>query len=247
MSEVLGSLSFLETPDVNGIPLLAQGDAATTVLGTADQIAVTGTVASPIIGLASNAVVPGTQSMTLPGGVTSQRPVIPLPGMIRYNATLGYNEKYTGAYWGPFGLLLQLVTGNISSSTGTTQIPFDNTTPLITEGHQIWTTSFTPISATSQIIINYTMLVATSTAGRFATTSVFFGTPIVSATSTLLATTNSPYNLCHQAVFVPGSTATITLQARCGLNNTGTLSINQSNATNLNGSAVTRYTIMEIE
>jgi hypothetical protein len=247
MSEVLGSLSFLETPDVNGIPLLAQGDAATTVLGTANQIAVTGSVAAPIVGFADNAILPGTGSLTLPAGTTAQRPVSPTAGMIRYNTTLGYNEKYTGAYWSAFGLVLQFVSGTVPSSTGTTQQPWDNTTPLITEGHQIWTLTYTPISATSTIIVEYNISTATSTAARISTTSVFYGPTLIGATGTQLATTNVPYNLSHRVVHSPGSTTPVTLQARCGLNGTGTLSINQANAINLNGNAVTKYTIMEIE
>ena len=249
MSDVLGKFTFSETPDVNGVSvLLDNGTTVSSVSGTTNQIAVSGTAASPIVGLADNPVIPGVESMILPSGTTAQRPVAPLAGMVRYNSTLGYNEKYTGSYWSAFGLVLQVVQGNITSSIGTTQLPWDNTVPLITEGHQIWTQSFTPVSATSRILIQFTTTVATSTAARVATTSVFYGTTIVSAVGSYCATANQPFPSAVSFVYLPGSVATVTIQARCGLNGTGTLSINQVGASLiLAGAAVTEYLIMEIE
>jgi len=248
MADVLGKYTFSETPDVNGIDvLLDNGTTVSSVTGVSDQILVTGTATSPIVGIVPNAIMPGIESLTLPSGTTAERPLVPVSGMIRYNTTLGYNEKYTGAYWSPFGLLLQLVTGNIAISTGTTQLPWDNTTPAITEGHQIWTTSFTPVSATSKIIIQFSLIVGTTTAARIATTTTFFGTTIIGASSTYCATANQPFALTASYVYSPASTATVTLQSRSGLNGTGTLSINQVGANSLNGAAVTEYRIMEIE
>lgn len=211
--------------------------------GTANQI----NLISDVFSIADNPIIPGTARLRLPGGTTAQRPATPVAGDIRYNSTLGLNEKYTGTYWGAFGLVLQQVTGNISSTTGSTQLPWDNTQPLITEGIQIWTTTFTPISATSRIVIEYTMSVATSTANRVATTPVFFGATVIGATANQLATANVPFNMTIRLVYAPGNTNTVTVSARCGLNGTGTLSINQANGNNLAGIAVTQYSITEIE
>lgn len=58
---------------------------------------------------------------------------------------------------------------------------------------------------------------------------------------------NQPFPSAVSFVYSPGSVATVTIQARCGLNGTGTLSINQVNGNSLGGAAVTEYLIMEIE
>lgn len=217
--------------------------------GTAGQIVVTdGTNVTPsVVSFADNPVLPGTEGVVLPGGSTAQRPASPIPGEIRYNSTLGYNEKYTGSHWGPLGLVLQQVTGTIPASTGSTQLPWDNTVPLITEGVQIWSTSFTPISATSRIIVQFAITVASSVAARASTTAVFYGNTIFGASGNYCQTVNVPYNTSLSMVRASGSTATVTIQARTGLNGTGTSFVNQTSAGTLGGAAVSQYTITEIE
>jgi hypothetical protein len=284
-TEVLGSLSFLETPTVAGAPVLLNAggvpsfqsgtfaarpaagavgtlyvdttnnllyrdngttwdtiSATTVYTGAANEITVSGS----LIDIADNPIIPGTARMRLPVGTTAQRPGTPVSGDARFNSTTNFTEEYNGTYWSPMGRVLQIVSGTIASSTGTTQIPWDNTTPLITEGHQIWTQSFTPISTTSRIVVEYTLSVATSVAARTATSSIFFGATVIGAVGSYMATTNVPYSLAVRVVYTAGSTATVTVQGRCGSSGTGTLSVNQANGNNLAGAAVTQYTITEI-
>lgn len=225
--------------DTTQVPLIS---------GTTDEVSVvTGTNVTPtVLSISPNPVLPGSGRVRLPAGSTAQRFATPAAGDVRFNTDLGLTEEHDGTSWAPMGRVIQVVTGSVASSTGTTQIPFDNTAPLITEGHQIWTQPFTPLLATSTIVVRYSIITATSTAARTATSSVFFGNTLVGASSTYMATTNVPFSLSVQLTFAPGSTAAVTIQGRCGLNGTGTLSVNQANAVNLAGNAVSEYVIMEI-
>ncbi len=292
-TEVLGKLTFSQTPDVNGqdillnaggVPAILSGTTAerpaagtgpvgriyldTTVNrfyrddgaawidltsvplidGTVNQIdVVDGTNISPsVVSLADNPVIPGVQGIVIPVGTTAQRAPAPATGSVRYNTTIARQEFFNGTFWTPLGQVLQVVTGSILASTGTTQIPFNATLPTATQGHQIWTQSFTPISATSRISVGVQITAGTTTAARTITMTCLNGTTTVGAASTYAATANVPYVLNLRAIFQPGSTATITISGRLGLSGTGTASCNQVGTATLAGALVSEYTIMEI-
>lgn len=283
-TEVLGNLSFLETPTVNGASVLLNAGGVPSILsditanrplagtagrlfvdtttnllqrdtgsawvnvgssstytGTANQIAVTGTV----ISLAPNPIIPGTESLTLPVGTTAQRPALPIAGDIRYNSTLGYNEKYTGAYWGPLGLLLQQTTLAIAAQTGTTTVPLDNTTPTITEGWQFFSQTFTPLSATSRIVIRLNITCSMSATGTMIG-SIFAGTTNIGSSAVVRQATTA-HQMGWQIVFQPGSTATITFTGRLGGSVASTTYVNQAGTVTLGGSLVSYLTIEEVE
>jgi len=149
--------------------------------------------------------------------------------------------------------VLQVVTGTIGPSSGTTQVPLDNTVPTDTEGFQIWSRSFTPLSASSTIIISFTLTVSHATAGRTFTTSVFAGSTNIGAACVSTAITTSfggavqaANTMSLQVAYAPGSTATITFSARTGTNGSGTAYVNQTSGATMGGSLVTEYTIMEV-
>lgn len=248
MSDVLGTLSFLDTPDVNGVLVLTTADAVTTLSGTANQTSVTGSLPSLTVGLASNPIIPGLASLTLPKGATADRPVSPQSGMIRFNTTTGLCEKYTGSYWGNFGLVLQQVTGTIAAQSATnSQTPLDATVPTSTEGTQIWTQSFTPISTTSRIIIQYSVTNVHATAARTQIMSVFAGTTNIGTIVTTCATAASYYPTTQQIVYEPGSVAAITFSCRVGSSGTGTWYINSAATNTLGGAMASRFMITEVE
>lgn len=190
-----------------------------------------------------------TQFFKQPSGTTIQRPGTPSAGMLRYNSTTTLTEEYNGV-WKPVGRVLQVVTGNIAATTGTTLVPYDNTVPTSSEGFQIWSQSFTPISTSSTIIIQYSITISHGTAAaRNIISSVFSGTTNLGAVieqvnATLAA--NIPGILTQTVTFFPGSISTITLSCRVGASAAGTLSINQTSAATLGGAAVTQYSIVEV-
>jgi hypothetical protein len=71
------------------------------ITGTANQIAVTdgNGAGNPTISLANNAVLPGTESVTVPIGATGARPVSPVNGMLRYSTTFQLFEGYINNTW----------------------------------------------------------------------------------------------------------------------------------------------------
>jgi hypothetical protein len=283
-AEVLGKISFLETPDVSGVDVLLNAggvpelladitanrpvagvsgrlfvDTTTNLLyrdtgsawvligstpytGTTNQVNVTGSV----ISLADDAILPGLQGIILPTGTTGARGTN-VAGKIRQNSTLGYAEIGSGAEWRPLGRVLQMVSGDIAAQTfSNTQTPFDATPPTSTEGAQIWTQSFTPISASSRIVISFTLTHVHGTATRTQITALFAGTTNIGSAPTTCAVAASPYNSAMQVVHVPGSTAAITFSCRVGSNGNGTWYINSGATNTLGGTMASEYTITEI-
>lgn len=284
-TEVLGSVSFLEVPTVNGLGLIlnsggtpsilsdvtanrpAAGTAgrlfidttmhvmyrdnggtwdalgsASTYTGTANQIDVTGSVLS----ISANAILPGTGGFVPPTGSTAQRPASPTSGLTRWNSTTSSAELYNGTYWLPQGQVLQVVTGTINAASGTTSIPYDSTTPLITEGTAIWSTTFTPLSATSRLLISFTLVNTNATVSNVNVCSLFVGATLAGATMDRAAANNAPSSMALHAVASPGSTAPITIQARFGGQGGTTWYVNQTNAASLGGASVTEYSIIEV-
>jgi hypothetical protein len=249
MSNVLGTLSFLDTPDVNGVLLLTTGSAVTSVAGTANQITVTGSLPTLTASLADNPIVPGLQRLRLPSGATADRPA-GNGADLRYNTTTGYIETFSTADWVPLGRVLQIATGTIAAVNGTVVIPLDNTIPTNTEGTQIFTTSFTPLSASSRVIVNFTISVATNTNNVSVASCIFSGTTNQGVTVTRCATSTTTtgvlYSLSLQAAWAPGSTAAITISARVGPLAASTCYVNSHPTALFGGALVTEYTITEV-
>lgn len=292
MQEVLGKISFSETPDVAGTDVLLNGggvpaiisgtlaarpsaaitgrlyldttnnvfyrdngtswdslSALVQVSGTTNEISVTpAVVGTPaIIGISDNPILPGTGGFSIPTGTTAQRTASPSAGDHRQNSTLGYVELYNGAVWQPQGRMLQSVSGSIAASSGTVTVPLDNTAPTSTEGNLIWTQSFTPISASSKILVAFMITGASSTTNNTLILSAFAGTTNIGTTASRTpATGSTAVNISYRMVHTPGSTATITFTARLGASTSATSSCNIIGATTLGGSLTSDYTIMEM-
>ena len=229
MSDHLGKTNFLDTPEVNGVPLLTS--AALT-----------------------NLVIPGTEGFTPPIGTTAQRPGVPGLGETRYNTTLGKKEYWNGTTWIAPGEVLQVVTGTMTptsyTSVAATQLPYDNTVPASTEGLQLWSQSFTPVLATSTIIITvssfYTAGAATA---AFMSGALFNGTTCFHAVMigrTALSGDGSAYTVTGQQT--AGSTTARTYSFRAGPNANMLVYFGQGSAGQAFGATTTTgiYSITEI-
>ncbi len=291
-TEVLGSFSFSETPDVGGQAVMLNAGGVTSISadttanrpaagiagrvfldtttnrfyrddgaawidltavplidGTAGQITVVdGTnITASVVSIADNPVLPGTASFRPPSGTTAQRPA-GVAGDVRFNSTNAQLEKYTGAYWGPLGLVLQQVVGNIPASSGTTTVPLDNTAPTSTEGWQIFTQAFTPISATSRIIIEFGITSSHSANTGTNICSLFAGTTnIGSVAGRTDSVANTAVSLHILRVHTPASTAAITFSARLGNPTNGTSYCNQVGTKTLGGTLASSFIITEVE
>jgi hypothetical protein len=291
-TEILGKLSFAQTPDVNGdevmlnaggVPQILSGTTAarpsailvgqlyldTTlnkwyrdngsswddltpvplINGTSNQVLVTpGTNVTPaIVALANDVILPGTAGFRPPVGTTAQRLVLPSAGDTRFNSSLTRMEEFNGSIWKPQGIVLQVVAGSIAAASGTALIPLDNTLPLNTEGWQIWTNTFTPLSATSKVLIQFSVTVSNSASTATNICSVFAGSTNLAVTATRSGIANAGDQLVMNLVFQPGSTAAVVLSARLGGSAAGTSYCNQIGTTTLGGGLVTEYIITEIQ
>lgn len=196
----------------------------------------------------------GTAALKISTGTTAQRPVTGAVGEIRYNSSTGRYEAYNGTTWISLqSVVLQVVTGTISTTTGTTTVPYDATVPQSTEGFQIWTQSFTPISAASKILINFSITCDNGTAGRTLIMSAFRGTTNIGsairaadAGGGIGGATVGPGDLGISVVDSPATTSAITYSARIGGDAAGTTYINRSAAQTLGNACVSSYTIMEV-
>jgi len=83
-----------------------------TIIGTANEIEVlngTGAVGNPQIGIVDDPIIPGTEAMLIPRGLTVQQPSSPAEGMLRYNQTDDRFEGFHDSTWDQFAHLDDLV------------------------------------------------------------------------------------------------------------------------------------------
>lgn len=142
-------------------------------------------------------------------------------------------------------LLVQKQSASTASYTSTTtQIPFDNTTPQNTEGAQVNSLSYTPLSASNILVI--TVLQNVNVAQTCNVTCGLFsgGSGAISAASQSITNTyNSQFTLKH--VMTAGTTSAISFTVRAGANVAGTCYFNGTSAgAVLNG---TMYSTIIIE
>jgi len=174
-----GNVLALAGVSANGLLKITTAGAvsATSITGTADQVAVTngdGVSGAPTIGLADNVVLPGTASATLPIGTTANRPVSSVNGMMRYNSTTIGFEGYSAGAWGPIG-----GGGTVSSITAGTGL----------SGGTITTSGTISITATGVAAGTYTYPTLAINAQGQVTSAANGTAPVTSITGTAGAIT----------------------------------------------------------
>jgi len=143
--------------------------------------------------------------------------------------------------------ILQVVTGSIPASSGTGKFLYGNTAQTTADGNLMWTQSFTPLSSTSRIIVQFTTTASNGTASMRTFMAVFAGSINIGAVlTTLSATASYPGNLSIMLVYAPGSTAPITFTARIGGIN-GTTYWGQTSGATSGGATSTEYIITEVQ
>lgn len=124
--------------NLSGTGMLALTAGGTTIsgrelTGTANQINVasgTGASANPTFSIADNAVLPGTESITVPAGTTAQRPAPASNGDLRYNTELARFEAYVNSSWQTLGSGDGSVT-SVSGTAGQIAVANGSTTPVV--------------------------------------------------------------------------------------------------------------------
>lgn len=241
MSKHLGSISFSSIPDVNGELLLTNGS------GTANQLVVSKASGVINVSFAENLIIPGVEKVRIPVGTTAQRSTTPSFGDTRANSTTGIMEFFNGSAWVPPGAILSVTDVNIPSSSGTTTVPLDNTIPTVSEGYQFFSISYTPLSASSRLIIEYDVTSSSSIASATLIASIFVNsTNIGSVSSRTSATSNTAMIMSQKATYQVTSTSPITISGRIGGSAAATTRVNLIGTTTLGGSMSTSATITEV-
>lgn len=254
-------LAALEGLGSTGIAVRTAADTwvQRTITGTTDQITLTdgdGVAGNPIIAIASNPIFPGTGSATIPIGTTGDRPGSPTTGMIRYNTTLGCYETWTGTQWlcistaVPGNSVKQFVGGQLAHLSGTTQIPYDDTPPLVTEGTEFFTQDITTETAAGKIILWFSTIVTVSNASRIATIALFRDSVLIGVTAVGAPSSNAPVTATFIVADAPGAAGTYTYSGRIGNSAAATWYVGGfTSGANYGGAANTnnQYVIMRIE
>jgi hypothetical protein len=152
----------------------------------------------------------------------------------------------TNTSWAPPGSVLQVVSGTIPRQSGTALFVYDTSSPTITDGFQILSLTFTPMSATSRIIVQFPIWVSASNNNRIITCGIYSGTTCQAAIPCQITSQPNPGVISMLATWAPGSTAPITISVNVGANGAGITYVNQTSAATLGSAGATSYTIMEV-
>lgn len=145
------------------------------------------------------------------------------------------------------GQVIQAVSGTVNAVSGTTQLPFDNTTPLITEGFQILSLSVTPKSVNSKQYLTINLNVDHSANNnRTVTATVWVGTSLIYTYSVNIATSGRPLSLPIHTWFDSVDLTPKTVQIRIGANGNGTTYVGAAPVANLGGNRFSDYSLMEV-
>lgn len=150
---------------------------------------------------------------------------------------------------GPSKSVAQMVsTMSSASTTGSTQIPADDTIPQITEGDEVMTCAITPTNASSTLLIQVIVMGASDTAGRIFASALFrdAGVDALAAIGPAVPGANSATMMSLNHTVAAGSTSATTFRVRIGLSGTGTYTFNGSGGTRRYG-AITKSSIVITE
>lgn len=162
----------------------------------------------------------------------------------------GLDQVLTNATLNPVGSgrWVQAIAGPIAPASGTSVIPFDTTTPLITEGTQIGSASITPTNASSQIIIEFSVTLDASANNTPLILTVFRNSTCIHSAVVSIDTTGRPKTHSTLYVDAPATTSSVTYSGRIGVDAAGpTWYVNSvSTGNNLGGTITSSFALEEI-
>jgi hypothetical protein len=140
----------------------------------------------------------------------------------------------------------QVRNSTVTTSTGTTIIPFDDTIPQNTEGNEYLTLTITPTSTTSRLVIEVVVTASHSAGSTWVTTALFQDSTANAlsavtsseATSTLGRTSRLLHNMAA------GTTSATTFKVRVGGSVAGTTTVNGFNGVRVFGGVLTSSIII---
>lgn len=165
----------------------------------------------------------------VPGTLTALRTVnLPDSDISRFLVNVGYAESKTGA-------------------AGSTVIPFDNTTPLITEGDQYLSLSHTAKLATNNLLISVVLVGSTATNSDLVTVTLWQGSTLIGVVSspTSSSASASLTTVSLNVKVAAGTISSQTFTVRAGAT-VGAFAFNSTQgAAKYNGNLTSSITILE--
>jgi hypothetical protein len=150
------------------------------------------------------------------------------------------------------GQVLQVVnyqTGAVA--TGSTQMPYDDTIPQITEGNEYMTLAITPRSATSTLIIQIGYYIASSPGTAYILTGALFQDATANALAAISNASSLDNGITGSTLFhkmTSGTTSSTTFRFRAGISAAGTTTFNgqSSGSRRMGGVGASSITITEV-
>ena len=170
-------------------------------------------------------------------------PANPEVGEICYRSDRKIAYTYDGASWHPITAFRKLWHVDIGALSGTTQIPYDNSVPSITEGTQIWSQAVTPTDIDSKYLIDLTFTQDVSSNNRGIIFSLFRDSTCIAAVIGWQNNSNRPMTTKLIRVVnainspnPPQPLVPVTFSVRCGLaGGGGTWYVNRGSGATLGG------------
>lgn len=186
-----------------------------------------------------------TDAVTTLDGLTDVTITSPTANQtLYYNGTQWINSS-TGGNAGS-GHIVRTVASSIAAISGTTTIPMDNTTPLITKGTQIWSATITPSASTTKMMISATAYMDANSQ-KVIVMHIFRNNTPICSTAINVAGGSKPSTVSVQTTDAPATTSAVTYSCRVGLATSGTWYVNTDSAPYFNGLLVNNgYRITEI-
>jgi hypothetical protein len=218
MSNVLGKISFLDTPDVNG----------------QNVILTAGNIVSISADVFANRPAFGTAGRIFMATDTART----------YRDT---GAAWVLVADGNSDVVYQALTSTIAAQTATSTKAVSNVTPVSTDGTQIWTQAITPTFTTSRISISGAVYADNNTAGRKITLAFFRGTTCIGVACDYVATVAKGVMIPFNIVDSPATVAATTYSIRCFADLAGSWYINQGSTALYNGMlALNAVTVKEL-
>ena len=165
----------------------------------------------------------------------------------KLTSTLDLSSNTVTLPSGVGGKVLQVVTQAVTQTTGTTQIPQDNTLPQSTEGTEVATLNITPASTSNKILVTVNFQFSNNTNAIYQQSAIFRGTTCIDMHSETIQYNNAGLVMSHFIYDQPNSTSQQTYSIRVGRSGGGTWQVgsvyNNNYGTPTGGN---RITLMEI-
>jgi hypothetical protein len=245
--------AWVSSPAVNSFSAGTTGLTPNSATTGAVSLAGTLVVANGGTGVTSST---GTTNVVLSNNPTLVAPALgtPASGNLSNCTALNATQLTTGTVpiaRFPVGSVLQVATSQSAAlSTTTATIPADNSIPQISEGAQVLSLAFTPISATSKLFFNITVNCAYSSgSGSHMIAALFQGATASAIAAGTASSDNSNFAQQPRISYsmTSGTTSSITFTVRAGINNSGTTTFNGNNGSGyFGGVGYSSITITEV-